>query len=121
MEKSEKQIPTIHSYVAGYALAVLLTLAAFGLAYIHISSDHRTFSHEMLMYVLIALALLQLVLQSIFFLHLSGRKEERSKMMTYIFTIYTVAFIVIGSIWVMNNLNNNMSPEQVAKYMHNED
>jgi len=120
-ETHNNHVPNLQSYVAGYAIAILLTLAAFGLAYVHISSDHRTFSHEMLMYVIGALAIVQLVAQSVFFLHLSRRKSERSKFITYLFTIYSVAFIVIGSIWIMNNLNRNMSPEQVAKYMHNED
>jgi cytochrome o ubiquinol oxidase operon protein cyoD len=122
MEQSTNNFsPNLQSYIAGYAIAILLTLAAFALAYIHISSDHRIYSHVFLMYAIAGLAMVQLITQSIFFLHLSRRKSDRSKFVAYLFTIYSVAFIVIGSIWIMNNLNNNMSPEQVAKYMHNED
>lgn len=116
-----KHAPSLQSYLVGYALSVLLTLAAFGLAYVHIANDHEILSHTLLRYLIAGLALLQLSVQSIFFLHLSRRKEQRFNIMAFIFTIYTVAFIVLGSLWILNNLNSNMSPEQVAKYMHNED
>ena len=38
--------------------------------------------------------------------------------MAFVFMIVTVATIVLGSIWIMANLNYNMmSPEQVDTYM----
>jgi cytochrome o ubiquinol oxidase subunit IV len=117
----QKNIPSLQTYIAGYALSLLMTLAIFGVTYIHLKSDHHLISHPVIHAAIAILAVLQLIVQTIFFLHLSLRKEDRSRLMTYVFTVYTVAFIGIGSIWILNNLNNNMSPQQVATYMHNED
>jgi cytochrome o ubiquinol oxidase operon protein cyoD len=115
-----RNTPTLQKYLVGYALSVLLTLSIFALVFIHISSDHETISHSTVHMLIVISALLQLGVQSFFFLHLSRRPEERFNFMAFIFTLYTVAFIVIGSLWIMNNLNRNMSPDQVAKYLHNE-
>ena len=115
-----KNIPTLQSYIVGFALSILLTLAAFGLAYIHISNDHEVISHEFLRTVLPLTALTQFIVQAIFFLHLSHRAEERSQLVTLIFMVVIVVLIAGGSLWIMQNLNSTMSPEQVAKYMHNE-
>lgn len=117
----EKDTLTLEGYVAGYALSLLLTLLIFGLTYIHLYSDHETISHPVLHAAIAVTAILQLAVQAIFFLHLSRRNEQRANLLTFIFTLFVVTIIAGGSLWIMNNLNNNMSPEQVVKYMHNED
>jgi cytochrome o ubiquinol oxidase operon protein cyoD len=106
--------------IVGYALSILLTLAIFGLVYLHVSNNHTTISHSVLRTVIVITALIQLGVQSFFFLHISSKKERRFDLMAFVFALYAVAFIAIGSLWVMQNLNQNMSPEQVAKYLHNE-
>ena len=118
--ETQKDTSTLQRYILGYSLSILFTLAAFGLAYIHISSDHIAISHTFLHYAIALLAVIQLVIQSVFFLHLSHRTDQRSNLITFIFMILIVILIAGGSIWILNNLNSNMSPEQVAKYMHNE-
>lgn len=110
----------MRSYLTGFAVSVFLSLVAFGLAYLHINSDHEAISHEILIKIVVVLALLQLAVQSIFFLHLSLREESRSKLVTYIFAICIVLFIGVGSLWIMDNLNANMTSDEIGAYMHHE-
>jgi cytochrome o ubiquinol oxidase operon protein cyoD len=112
--------PKFHGYLIGYLLSVALTLIAFGLAYLHINSGHLAFSHQFLVYAVVALAVLQLYVQAVFFLHLSRHPEARYNLVSFIFTIFIVLFIVIGSLWIMNNLNYNMTADQVDAYLHKE-
>lgn len=113
-------VPSVMNYVVGYLCSMLLTIAAFGLAYFYVHAEYKSFSSTFLVQVIATLSLAQLAVQAIFFLHVSGRKEERFNFMAFVFTLYTVAFIVIGSLWIMNNLNENMTPEQIEKYLHKE-
>lgn len=112
--------PTLKSYATGYAFSILITLVAFGLAYAHINSDHELFSHHFLVFAVVSLAIVQLYVQAIFFLHLSLHPEGRYNLVSFIFTIFTVLFIGIGSLWIMHNLNYNMTPEQIDAYLHKE-
>jgi cytochrome o ubiquinol oxidase operon protein cyoD len=115
-----RELPGFMNYLVGYACSILLTLAAFGLAYLHIHSASPTLPSNLVIQIVAILSLAQLAVQSIFFLHVSARKEERFNFMAFVFTLYTVAFIVIGSLWIMNNLNKNMTPEQIEKYLRKE-
>jgi len=56
--------------------------------------------------------------QMVFFLHIG--RGSRWKLLTFIFTIIVVGIVVIGSIWIMHNLNYNMmdmSPDEQRQYM----
>jgi cytochrome o ubiquinol oxidase operon protein cyoD len=119
--ESQNNTPTLQGYIAGYALSILLTLLIFGITYIHVSHDHETISHPLMYTLIVITALSQLVVQSIFFLHLSLKKGQRSNLITFTFMLLIVFLIAGGSLWIINNLNNNMSPEQINKYMQNED
>jgi cytochrome o ubiquinol oxidase operon protein cyoD len=59
------------------------------------------------------LAIAQLYVQFTFFLHIGLRAESKVRSWFLLFTLTTVAILVFGSIWIMNNLNYNMmrSPE----------
>jgi cytochrome o ubiquinol oxidase operon protein cyoD len=73
---------------------------------------------EVLVYIILALAVVQLVVQSVFFLHVG--RDNKWKLITYLFAILIVLIIVVGSLWIMNNLNYNMmqmTPEQMELYM----
>ena len=119
-EHHKHRAPKLKSYITGFALSILFTLAAFGLAYIHLHADHQLIPHELMVPAIIAFALIQLFVQAVFFLHLSRRAEDQQNLVAFVFTIYTVAFIVIGSLWIMRNLHENMTPQQIETYLHKE-
>jgi cytochrome o ubiquinol oxidase operon protein cyoD len=74
---------------------------------------------QALVYIVLAIAVIQLVVQMVFFLHLG--RGSRWKALTFYFTLLIVAIIVVGTIWIMNNLNYNMmrmSPDEMKDYMN---
>jgi cytochrome o ubiquinol oxidase operon protein cyoD len=100
------------SYVIGFVLSIITTLLAY------FAVVKGLWSTTVLIYVVIAIALVQLVVQMVFFLHIG--RGSRWKTITFVFTIIVVAIVVIGSIWIMNNLNYNMmdmSPAEMEQYM----
>jgi cytochrome o ubiquinol oxidase operon protein cyoD len=106
----------IKSYIIGFILSVLITSLAFYLAFLHVASGHITFSHQFLTAALLSLGILQFVVQSIFFLHLIN-KSSRWNLVVFASTVSIVLVIVVGSIWIMNHLNYNMTSHEVDDYM----
>lgn len=100
------------SYVTGFVFSILLTL----LAYFFVVNE--TLAKDVLIYVLLFVAVVQLIVQMVFFLHVS--RGSRWKLLTFVFTVFFVLLIVVGTIWVMNHLNYNMmhmSPDEMNTYM----
>lgn len=101
------------SYVVGFVLSVALTL----LAYFFVV--HHLWPKEMLIYIVLGLAVVQLIAQVVFFLHIG--RGSHLKVVTFVFAIIMLVIIVGGSVWIMNNLNYNMmkmTPDQMQLYMH---
>lgn len=105
--------PAYTSYVVGFVLSVFTTITAYFFV------ENRLLPVEALIYVILALAVVQLVIQMVFFLHIG--RGSRWKFLTFIFTVLVVLIIVIGTLWIMHNLDYNMmhmSPDEVETYMH---
>lgn len=93
---------TLAGYVWGLALSLILTLGSFGLVGWHLLKVSD-------LYVVISiLAVLQLFVQSIFFLRLNASQEGRWNLLPFLFVILIVGILVAGSLWIMYNLNYNM-------------
>jgi cytochrome o ubiquinol oxidase operon protein cyoD len=107
----------LRAYLTGFGLSVVLTLTAFFIAHRGLSSRGA------LVAVLIALALSQFVVQMYFFLHLGQEEKPRLKLTTFWFMLIVVIIIVLGSLWIMRNLNYNMmqSPQETRQYLSNQD
>jgi cytochrome o ubiquinol oxidase operon protein cyoD len=100
------------SYVTGFVLSVLITLMAYFFVVNHL------WPKEALTYIIMGLAVVQLGVQLVFFLHL-GRGGVW-KLVTFAFALLVVLIVVIGSLWIMHNLDYNMmhmNPEQMQQYM----
>lgn len=104
----------VGSYVTGFLLSIILTIAAYVLVVNHVVTG------GWLVTAIVGLALVQLCVQLLFFLHLGEEKRPRWNFVTLLFAGLVVLIIVFGSLWIMNNLNYNMMPGQmdVKKYMH---
>ncbi|RDI43398.1 cytochrome o ubiquinol oxidase subunit IV [Aquicella lusitana] len=94
---------TLSGYITGLALSIILTLLAFGIV------EKRLLSDANLYIALTVLAVAQLFVQSICFLRLNCSTEGRWNLFPFIFTVLIIAIIVGGSLWIMYNLNINMS------------
>ncbi len=111
----------IKTYLAGYALALALTAAAFVLVSAYRVSDSEIMSRGLLLVCLGLLAGFQLIIQSVFFLHLSAERRARLTLVSTLFTVLVVLTIIVGSLWIMHNLNYNMMPRDVDQYIQQEE
>jgi len=104
---------TFKTYAIGFASSIVLTVLSFAAAAEHVSTDHAWPPHPFILYLLLGLAAVQFIVQSLFFLHLGMGEKKRYDTMLFALTISIVLVIVVGSIWIMSNLNYNMSPQQM--------
>jgi cytochrome o ubiquinol oxidase operon protein cyoD len=105
------------AYAAGFVLSVALTLAAYVLAV------HAQLSGEPLVASLVALALLQFVVQVVCFLHLGKGEGSRERLIVLGAGVVVVSILVSGSLWIMFTLNGRMMPStaQMEQYMNNQE
>ena len=103
---------TIKSYVIGFISSLLLTMLSFSLVVFKLLSGH------VLVYTLIALAVVQAIVQLIFFLHIGQEAKPRWETMAFAFTVLVLLIIVVGSLWIMNDLNERMMPEMSKEMSH---
>ena len=90
-------------YLIGFGLSVLLTAIPFWLVMAHVVTDVRVAALGIM-----ALAVMQVVVHMICFLHMDTRSEGGWTMMALIFTVVIVVIALSGSLWVMYHLNTNM-------------
>lgn len=93
---------TFKSYFIGFVLSIILTIIPYYLVVNHVLMP------DMLYVLVLVLAVGQLIIQVVFFLHLSVESKPRWNLIAFIFTLLVVCILVIGSIWIMHNLNVNM-------------
>ena len=107
-------IPLVMRYLVGFLAALALSV----LSYLVVTSQVLPTSH-MVMAVLLLLAVIQLVVQLVCFLHLSLEGRARARTMTFGFTILMMLVVVIGSLWIMKNLDYRMgmTGEAMNEYM----
>lgn len=103
---------TLKSYAIGFLSSLLLTAISFGLV---VSGQLQAAT---LTYTLIVLAVVQAIIQLLYFLHV-GQEEARPRWatITFCFTVLILLAFVIGSLWVMNDLNSRMMPENMKMEM----
>ena len=65
--------------------------------------------------VLIVLAIAQMGVHLVFFLHLSTGPDNSSNVMALAFGVLIVFLVVGGSLWIMANMNANMMPADMTK------
>lgn len=92
----------LRSYIIGGALAFGLTAAAFGLAVF------KLLPAAALLPVIGALALIQIVVQFRFFLHIDLSRQKREDLQLILFTGLLILIMVGGTVWIMASLDQRM-------------
>lgn len=100
--ESKSNQKTLGGYIIGFVLCIILTCASFGLM------ETRVLDGADLYCALAALAVIQLIVQSVFFLRLNSSSEGKWNLLPFLFTLLVIAILVSGSLWIMYNLNYNM-------------
>lgn len=103
------------TYTIGFGLSLLLTIVPYLLVV------NERLSGNWLIAVVLGLAIVQLAIQLIYFLHLGSEKKPRWNLMVFGFMALIVLIVVIGSLWIMSNLNYNLHPIQAEKYIKKEE
>ncbi len=93
---------SVKSYTIGFILSIILTVIPYFIVVNHMMPV------EGIAIAVVLLAIGQLFIQLVFFLHLDRSSEQRWNLITFLFTTLILLILVIGSIWIMWNLNYNM-------------
>lgn len=92
------------TYLLGYVICTILTLAAFFLIM------KRTFPPHINVPIILTLAGVQMVAQVQFFLHLGNERKPRWNTITFGFMLLIVAIVIGGTLWIMHTLNTRVMP-----------
>lgn len=104
------------SYIIGFVLSLALTALAYTLVV-----NRTEFSHSFVIGAITALAFVQFFAQLVFFLHLGTEKKAWWKSVTFLFMVGVVLILVVGSLWIMNNLNYHMGHDEINTYLQEQD
>src|SRR5258708_3691136 len=94
----------ILGYIIGLVLAALLTAASFAVIYTNLIWGPAIPA------ALVTLAVAQMGVHLVFFLHLTTAPDNTNNAMALAFGVLIVALIIGGSLWVKDHLNRNMAP-----------
>ncbi|HVV14958.1 MAG TPA: cytochrome o ubiquinol oxidase subunit IV [Candidatus Paceibacterota bacterium] len=106
----------LKTYILGFVLSIVLTVVAFWLVWRHVASGHEFPSHETLVPLLVLLALGQLAVQLICFLHVAREKRPRWNLAALGFAVLIVAILVGGTLWIMRNLEHMQGMQKTIPF-----
>jgi cytochrome o ubiquinol oxidase operon protein cyoD len=92
-------------YWISAALAIILTIIPFWLVMSRALPDPNWTAA-----IIFSLAIVQIVVHVVGFLHLDTRSEGGWTLLAFLFTMVITVLTIGGSIWVMYHLNTNMMP-----------
>jgi len=107
---------TYATYAIGFVSSVALTLLAYAIV------AYDLLWGNMAIIAIVGLAAVQLLVQLVLFLHLGREPKPRWNLLAFLSMSIVLVIIVVGSLWIMQNLNYNMmmSPEEMDALMRKE-
>jgi len=99
---------TAWSYVIGFLLSLVLTAIPYYLVV------NKTITGKALLSTILGFAVLQMMVQIFFFLHLGRGPKPLYNVVFFISTVGIILVVVVGSIFIMDNLTYNMSSGDVT-------
>lgn len=108
---------SLGKYITGFLASVALTLAAYLLV------TRSSWSSDVVIMVISVLAIVQFLVQMVFFLHVTDESRPRWRLGVMWFMLGIVVILVFGSVWIMNNLDYRMmhNPRAVEEYVKSQD
>ena len=94
----------VRGYALGLGLAILLTIASFW------AVQTREIYASGLAMALLVLAVAQIGIHLVFFLHITTDPDNANNILALAFGVFIVCLIVFGSLWVMLHLSHNLMP-----------
>ncbi|WP_029685743.1 cytochrome o ubiquinol oxidase subunit IV [Tatumella saanichensis] len=96
---------SLKSYITGFILSVILTGIPFWMVMEGSAAKSTTLA------VVVICAVVQVVVHLVYFLHLDRKSEGGWNMVAIVFSALIILIVVVGSLWIMWNLNYNMMPQ----------
>ena len=93
---------SVKTYLIGFILSVILTVIPFWMVM------NGTASQGVILATVVGRAVVQILVHLVCFLHMNTSSDERWNLVAFLFTMLIVGIVVIGSLWIMYNLNINM-------------
>lgn len=100
---------TTWSYVIGFLLSLVFTAIPYYMVV------NKSLSGSALLATILGIAVLQMIIQIFFFLHLGRGPKPLYNVVFFVSTVGIILVVVGGSIFIMNNLQYNMAPTEVSK------
>ena len=94
----------ILGYVVGLALAALITVVAFFI------SGTALVWQPSIPIALVVLAIGQIGVHLVFFIHITTAPDNENNVLALAFGVLIVMLLIVGSLWIMYNMNRNMMP-----------
>ena len=95
---------SVKSYMIGFILSIILTAIPFWMVM------DGSASHGTILGVVLVCAVIQVLVHLVYFLHLDSKSEGGWNMVAIVFSAIIILLVVVGSLWIMWNLNYNMMP-----------
>ena len=67
---------------------------------------------------LVVLAIAQMGVHLVFFLHITTGPDNTNNVLALAFGVLIVLLVVVGSAWIMTNLNDNLMPSREMMNLH---
>jgi cytochrome o ubiquinol oxidase subunit IV len=96
----------VGSYLIGLGLATLLTIVSF---FIAIWGTALVWGPSIPV-ALVVLAVAQMGVHLVFFLNITTGPDNVNNVMALAFGVLIVLLLLVGSLWIMANMNHNMMP-----------
>jgi len=93
------------AYVIGLALALILTGVSFWVA------STSTLWGPGVAVGLIVLAIAQMGVHLVFFLHITSGPDNTNNVLALAFGVLIVFLVMVGTIWIMAHMDANMAPD----------
>jgi cytochrome o ubiquinol oxidase operon protein cyoD len=90
------------AYNIGFALSVILTVIPFALVM------HPVLPRATTLLLAVAFAVVQVVVQLVYFLHMSRSSEGGWNLVSFVFTLVILFIIVALSVWIIWSMHYNM-------------
>lgn len=103
---------SLTSYTIGFLLSVILTLMTYIVVTQHLLPNFANV-------IIMVFAAIQMVIQMVFFLHVTEGKKPRWNLVAFFFMFVMLLILVVASLWIMYSLKYNMvmTPKQMNQYM----
>lgn len=99
---------TYQSYIIGFVLSVVFTLLSFYLV------SYGALPPKTLYMTVGFFAIVQFLVQTVFFLHLNPRSNASWNLVSFLFTVLMTVVLVVGTMWIMFNLYEKMGMNAMA-------